>query len=205
MTLRPIFFDLETTGISIRSDKITEIGAYDLFNDTSFESFVCPGIPIPKESTAINGITDAMVENAPSFSEVASQFLQFCQGDVLLIAHNGLFFDFPFLYFELKRVGLKYPDHWYGLDSLVWARKYRKDLPRHSLQYLRQIFHIPENNAHRAMDDTKILSHLFSLMTDDLTCEEIIDRGDGKPISEILKNIQEGQEKKEATPTLFSL
>lgn len=203
--LRPIFFDLETTGITIRSDRITEIGAFDPWHDKHFQSFVNPKIPIPKESSAINGITDDMVSQAPTLEKVLDDFFTFCEGEILLIAHNGNFFDFPFLHNEVRRIGMKLPDHWHGLDSLIWARKYRKDLPRHSLQYLRQIFHIPENRAHRALDDCKTLANLFSLMTDDLTIEEIIERGDGRKLSEILKETTDSQTTTKSDPTLFAL
>lgn len=201
--MRPIFFDLETTGISPRTDRIIEIGAYDPLQNKYFQSFVHPGQPIPKESTAINGITDEMVQDAPSIQHVAKDFLDFCSGKVLLIAHNGNSFDFPFFHYELKRAGLSYPDHWHCLDTLLWARKYRKDLPKHSLQYLRGLFSIPENTAHRAVDDTKVLAQLFALMVDDLSIDEIMERGAARPVVDLVKGLLPISSDQQ--PTLFSL
>ena len=161
--------------------------------DKCFECFVSPGISIPQEATAIHGITDDMVQSAPSFHTVMKEFTQFCDGNVILVAHNGAFFDFVFLYHECRRAQVSLPDHWQGLDSLIWARKYRKDLPKHSLQYLRQIYHIQENKAHRALDDAKMLAMIFSLMTDDLSYEEIFNRGEGKKILEYIKEARDGR------------
>ena len=176
---RPIFFDLETTGTRPDADRIVEIAAFDLFQNKTFQVFVNPGIPIPKEAANIHGITDDMVKDAPSFAIAGAKFIEFCSGRVLLIAHNGELFDVPFLRAECKRHKVSFPAGWSLVDSLKWARKYRRDLPRHSLQYLREVFKIPPNRAHRALDDVMILHQVFSLMTDDLTPEEILVCGNG--------------------------
>ena len=203
MPLRPIFFDLETTGVQCAQDRIVEIAAYDPWKEKKFHMLVFPGMKIPKDAMAIHGITDEMVANAPPFEVVCEQFLQFCAGDVLLIAHNGEFFDFPFLAYEFQRAKKEIPYEWFGLDSLKWARKYRTDLPRHSLQYLRQIFDLAENKAHRALDDTYILWAVFSLMCDDLTCEEMIERGEGGRFQELIKASLKSMNKQSRERQLF--
>ena len=175
---RPIFFDLETTGTRPDVDRIVEIAAFDPVRDRSFQRLVHPGIPIPGESSAINHITDTMVASAPRFAEAGAEFIEFCSGDIYLVAHNGEQFDLPFLRAECKRNKLSLPKSWGIIDTLKWARKYRKDLPRHSLQYLRESFGIPPNQAHRALDDVLILHRVFTLLTDDLTVEEVADRAD---------------------------
>jgi len=175
---RPIFFDLETTGTRPDVDRIVEIAAFDPVRDRSFQRLVHPGIPIPGESSAINHITDTMVASAPLFAEAGAEFIEFCSGDIYLVAHNGEQFDLPFLRAECKRNKLSLPKSWGIIDTLKWARKYRKDLPRHSLQYLRESFGIPPNQAHRALDDVLILHRVFTLLTDDLTVEEVADRAD---------------------------
>lgn len=171
--LRPIYYDTETTGVRAEKDRIIEIAAYDPERDRNFEMLVNPGSPIPKEATAIHGITDQMVENAPSFSVAGEAFIEFCASDCVLIAHNNDAFDKHFLFHEGRRHALCWPD-WPMVDSLKWARKYRPDLPRHSLQFLRQIYGIPENNAHRALDDVIVLHQIFSIMIDDLPLETVI-------------------------------
>lgn len=183
---RPIYFDLETTGIFHEKDRIVEIAAFDPVRNLSFQRLVHPGVVIPDEVIKIHGISNEMVSNQPSFAEVGKEFIDFCSGSVMLVAHNGELFDLKFLTAECKRHKLSFPLGWAFVDSLKWARKYRKDLPKHSLQYLRELFCVQKNNAHRALDDTIVLYKVFSLLTDDLTCEEILERGEG--IVELGKN-----------------
>lgn len=203
MALRPIFFDLETTGIHASHDRIVEIAAYDPWKEKTFQTLVFPRMRIPQEAVAIHGISDEMVADAPPFENVSEQFVHFCDGDVVLIAHNGEMFDFPFLASEFLRAKRNIPNDWFGFDTLKWARKYRKDLPRHSLQYLRQFFHIPENRAHRALDDTQVLWSVFSLMCDDLSCEEILERGEGGRFLDLVKNSVKSATKQTYERALF--
>ena len=172
MSTRPIFYDTETTGIQVTKDFIVEIAAFDPVNNTTFEELVNPGYPIPEDASRIHHITDDMVKDKPNFATVGEAFLEFCKGDVILIAHNNDSFDQPLLENECKRHNLEMADLNF-LDSLKWARRYRPDLPKHTLQYLRQIYDIEENNAHRALDDVIILHKVFKGMTGDLTIEQV--------------------------------
>ena len=174
MAKRPIFYDTETTGVRPDKDFIIEIAAFDAASQTTFESLINPSTPIPKEASMIHNITDDMVKNAPSFKEVGQQFLDFCKGEVVLIAHNNDAFDRLFIESECQRHHLPLPNYAY-IDSLKFARKYRPDLPRHSLQHLREYYRIPSNQAHRALDDVIILEKIFSKMIDDLSIEIILD------------------------------
>lgn len=169
---RPIYYDTETTGIRTDKDRIIEIAAYDPVLNRTFERLINPGCPIPAEATAIHKISDAMVAEAPDFKTVASEFVEFCHGDIVLIAHNNDSFDMPMIRSEFMRHSVELPA-WTFLDSLKWARRYRQDLPRHSLQFLREIYRIPANNAHRALDDVIVLENVFRLMIDDLTIEQV--------------------------------
>ncbi len=173
MAKRAIYYDTETTGVKSDSDKIIELAAYDAVKDTSFVSLINPEMPIPPEATKVHNITDDMVNDAPTFKEVGQKFSEFCEGDVVLIAHNNDAFDKPFLETEYARAGLQIPS-WSYIDSLKWARRYRPDLPRHSLQHLREVFGFAANNAHRALDDVIILKQVFEMMIDDLSMESII-------------------------------
>lgn len=172
MALRPIFYDTETTGVKADRDRIIEIAAYDPILNRSFERLVNPGCPIPPDATAIHHITDEMVASSPNFAAIGAEFAEFCSGEVVLIAHNNDNFDILFLKQEFSRHSLAMPE-WKFLDSLKWARRYRPDLPRHTLQFLREIYQIPANNAHRALDDVIVLHQVFSFLTDDLTMEEV--------------------------------
>lgn len=171
MAYRAIFYDTETTGVKAERDRIIEIAAYDPERDRSFEKLINPQCPIPPEASAVHHITDAMVADAPPFSEILPEFVDFCDGDVVLIAHNNDGFDIHFLRHEFKRCEKELPD-WKFFDTLKWARRYRPDLPRHSLQFLREIYGIEENNAHRALEDVKVLYQIYCKMIDDLTIDQ---------------------------------
>jgi DNA polymerase III subunit epsilon len=172
MAYRPIFYDTETTGIKPDRDKIIEIAAYDPVKEVSFCKLINPQCPIPEEAQKIHKISDEMVKDAPFFGEVAKEFITFCEGEVVLIAHNNDAFDKPFLECEFKNSGLAFPN-WRFLDSLKWARKYRTDLPRHALQFLREVYGFEQNQAHRALDDVITLHRVFMAMVDDLSFETI--------------------------------
>ncbi len=204
MNLRPIFYDTETTGLKPGKDRLIELAAYDPARDQKFCTLINPELPIPPESIAICNITDEMVKDAPLIRSALDSFIEFCSGDVVLIAHNNDAFDKPFLEAEMERASLKMPS-WLFLDSLKWARKYRSDLPRHALQFLREAYGIEANQAHRALDDVIVLHQIFSKMVDDLTMKTILDllsktsqivrmpfgKHAGKPLSEIPKDYVE--------------
>lgn len=170
--MRAIYYDTETTGISPERDRIVEIACFDPEQNRTFEMFVNPGMPIPAEATAIHNISNEMVADAPTFAEVGKMMIEFCEGDVVLIAHNNDAFDVHFLRNEFARNNVEMPQ-WKFLDTLKWARRYRPDLPRHSLQFLREMYDIPKNNAHRALDDVVVMHQVFSYLIDDLSISDV--------------------------------
>lgn len=174
MTKRFIYYDTETTGINTKEDRIVEIAAFDALNKTSFSFLVNPSMSIPPSASAVHHITDEMVKDAPTFDVIGEKFTEFVGSDAILIAHNNDGFDQPLLQSEYARHNLEFPDALF-LDSLKFARKYRPDLPKHTLQHLRQLYGFPENNAHRALDDVIVLEQVFSTMIDDLTPEQVYD------------------------------
>ncbi len=174
MARRPIYYDTETTGVRPDKDRIIEIAAYDPVQERTFESLINPGCPIPPEASAIHKITDEMVKDAPTPAEAFKEFTAFCSEETVLIAHNNDAFDKPFLENEFRRNEVVLPPCPY-IDSLKFSRKYRPDLPRHSLQHLREYHGIAANNAHRALDDVIVLHKVFSLMIDDLSMETILE------------------------------
>lgn len=173
MHRRPIFYDTETTGTRPGRDRIIEIAAFDPNQDKRFSTFVNPECPIPPDATAISNITDEMVQEAPLIREALLAFSQFCPSDAILIAHNNEAFDQLFLEAEFQRANLSLPS-WIFFDTLKWSRKYRSDLPRHSLQHLRGVYGVEANQAHRALDDALVLHQIFSRMVDDLPWETIL-------------------------------
>lgn len=103
------FFDLETTGLNISKDKIIEIGILKIHSDQTEERYIKrinPGIPIPAESQAIHGISDADVKDCPTFEKVAREIKTFI-GDADLAGYNSNKFDIPFLLEEFLRLGIE--------------------------------------------------------------------------------------------------
>jgi DNA polymerase-3 subunit epsilon len=100
-------FDLETTGTNVGKDRIVEICILKVNPDASRESKtwkVNPEMPIPKESSAIHGIYDEDVVNAPTFKDIASKILEMISGSDLG-GFNSNRFDVPLLAEELLRAG----------------------------------------------------------------------------------------------------
>lgn len=100
-----IFFDLETTGINIANDRIVEISylKVDLKgNETSRTMIINPGIPIPPESTAVHGIKDEDVRDAPAFASIAKNLAKEFEG-CDLAGYNSNKFDIPLLAEEFLR------------------------------------------------------------------------------------------------------
>lgn len=106
---RPIaFFDLETTGIDSAKDRIVEIAVVKLMTDGQRISWVRkinPEMPIPAESSAIHGIYDDDVKDAPAFKHVAHELKQFLQ-NCDLGGYNSNKFDIPVLAEEFLRAGI---------------------------------------------------------------------------------------------------
>lgn len=100
-----IFFDLETTGINIVSDRIVEISYLKIYPNGEEETntyLVNPTIPIPEKSTAIHGIRDEDVKDAPTFKELAKTLANILEGSDLA-GYNSNKFDIPLLAEELLR------------------------------------------------------------------------------------------------------
>lgn len=100
-----VFFDLETTGINIGTDRIVEISYYKVYPNGNAEGKtlrVNPGMPIPAEASAVHGITDEDVKDCPRFAEIAPEIAQVI-ADSDLAGYNSNSFDVPLLAEELLR------------------------------------------------------------------------------------------------------
>lgn len=106
---RPIiFFDLETTGVDTARDRIVEISMIKIMPDgeeITRTRRLNPGMPIPAEATAVHGITDEDVKDAPTFSQVARSLEQFIRG-CDFGGFNSNRFDLPVLVEEFLRAGV---------------------------------------------------------------------------------------------------
>jgi DNA polymerase-3 subunit epsilon len=155
-----VFLDIETTGTSADSDKITEIGAL-VYEDgvlvKTFSKLVNPGIEIPAFITKITGITNQMVIGKPAFEEISDELFEFLDG-AIFVAHN-VGFDYGFIRNEFKRVGMEYSsDHF---CTVQLSRHLYPDFPRHSLDEVMYRMGITCNARHRAFDDAEVILKFY--------------------------------------------
>jgi DNA polymerase III subunit epsilon len=157
--------DLETTGGSPATCRITEVGALRLRGGEclgTFETLVNPGVPIPPEITYLTGITETMVLPAPPIEEVLPAFLEFAQGAVL-VGHN-LRFDVSFLDAALIAAGYPRLGH-RTVDTCSLARRLvRDEVPNCRLGTLAAQLRLPHRPTHRAFDDAAATADLFHLL-----------------------------------------
>lgn len=160
-----IVFDLETTGISPKWDEVIEISAVKVKNgqvEAEFTSLVHPGRKIPRGASAVNGITDAMVADAPPFEMVLGKFLEFV-GDGVLVGHNIHSFDMKFLWRDTEKYYGQVIHNDY-VDTLLVARKHLSQLSHHRLTDLAEYYHISSKGAHRALNDCRMNQQVYECM-----------------------------------------
>lgn len=158
-----IAFDLETTGLSPVQNEIIEIGALKVRNgkvQERFMEFVRPKKKISPVIANLTGITNDMVAHARECSQVLSDFLDFCEEDIL-IGHNVLF-DYSFVKKSAAAAGYQFDKT--GIDTLKIARKVHKDLKSKSLGVLCDFYNIDNKAAHRAYHDALATAKLYQTL-----------------------------------------
>ena len=160
-----VAFDLETTGLSPKTDKIIEIGAVVMKNGreiSRYQTFVDPHQKLLKETTDLTGITDEMLKGAPSIRQVLPEFLEFV-GDRVLVAHNADF-DTAFIREACRKLGYDYT--FTSADTLVLSQNLMTKLSRHKLNIVAAALSLPEFNHHRAADDAVTCGLIFAKFMD---------------------------------------
>lgn len=160
-----VVLDTETTGLSVRDNKLIEISAARLRGREvvdRFETFVHPGMLIPQEITALTGITNADVAHAPSAEEAVAELERFVQGSPV-IAHNATF-DRSFV--EAVKGGSRVSDIW--IDSLALSRIALPRLASHKLATMAELFGCAAV-SHRASDDVDALCGVWRILLCALT------------------------------------
>jgi DNA polymerase III epsilon subunit family exonuclease len=156
-----VAFDVETTGLHAICDHIVEVGAvrfgFGGLGET-FESLVNPGVPIPRDATALHGITDGDVAGAPPFADVCPDLIRFL-GEGIVVAHNAPF-DASFLLSECDRAGVPAPPL-LALDSCALARAAFPALASYSLDSLVGALSLGRSRGHRALPDAIAAADLF--------------------------------------------
>ena len=162
-----VAFDLETTGLYARRDKIIEIGAVRMKDGVEidrFQTFVDPEQPLEKRTTDLTGITDDMLRGAPKIDAVLPKFLDFVGGSVL-VAHNADF-DTTFIRWACQKQGVAYDLT--SVDTLTISQNLLTDLSKFTLDTVAKHFGLEDFNHHRAGDDAlicgKIMGKLIPLL-----------------------------------------
>ena len=156
-----VAFDVETTGLEPRLDKIVEIGAVKFDNQgiiARFSTLIDPGIPMPIEAGRVNNISDEMLKGKPHLNEVLPDFLHFIRG-AALAAHNAPF-DCGFINTALK-TALRTPISNPIVDTLTLSRESFPGLRSYALQNLAAALGINAQDAHRAEDDARLCMEIF--------------------------------------------
>ena len=157
--------DLETTGFSFRTEKITEIGIMKIKNGEVLDEFSCfvnPEKPIPQRVVEVTNITDDMVKDAETIEQVFPKMLDFI-GDSILVAHNADF-DIGFLKYNAKELGYTL-DNTY-LDTLRLSKELFPDFKKYKLGIIAENLGIKVEVAHRALDDVDTTVKVFNVMID---------------------------------------
>ena len=170
-----VVFDLETTGLSAGSDRITEIGAVKVKKGEIvdvFNTFVNPGRHIPEKITQLTSITDAMVKDAPDEGEALKLWEQFCPPDAVLVAHNA---DFDCSFMSAAYARQQKPFRNTYIDTVTISRSLYKELKNHKLDTVAEHLKVGEFHHHRACDDAETLAKIFLRMMQDMRDRNHID------------------------------
>lgn len=161
-----VFFDLETTGINVATDRIVEISYLKIFPNGTEESKtyrVNPTMPIPPKTTEIHGIKDEDVKDAPKFSELAKNIAKVLEGSDIA-GYNSNKFDIPLLAEEMLRA---------GIDIDLKKRKFvdvqvifLKKEPRTLSAALKYYCNKDLDNAHSAEADTRATYEILKAQLD---------------------------------------
>lgn len=157
--------DLETTGFSAVTEKITEVGIMKIKQGEVIDKFSCfvnPEKHIPQRVTEVTNITDDMVKDAETIEKVFPKILEFIEGSVL-VAHNAPF-DMGFLKQNAKRLGHEF-DYTY-LDTLSLAKDLFPNYKKYQLGKIAENLGIKVEVAHRALDDVDTTVKVFNVMID---------------------------------------
>ncbi len=156
-----IVFDVETTGLSYKKDRLTEIGAVRMRGMQIVETFhtmVNPERPIPQKIVELTGITEDQVKDAPRELEAIQKFQAFCGEDPVLAAHNAKF-DTSFICEACARHGVTFS--FATLDTLVLCQRMLPNMYRHKLDGVARTLKLGKFDHHRATDDAQMLAKIY--------------------------------------------
>jgi len=164
--------DLETTGFSPVTDKITEIGIMKVQNGEVIDQFSCfvnPEKPIPQRVVEVTNITDDMVKDAETIDKVFPKMMEFL-GDSVIVAHNAGF-DVGYLKHNAKVLGYEF-DYTY-IDTLSLAKDLFPNFKKYKLGKIADELGIKVEVAHRALDDVDTTVKVFNVMIQKLKDKDV--------------------------------
>ena len=173
-----ICLDVEATGLSVEKDEIVELAVvkftYDEILET-YETLVNPGMEIPQESIDVHHISNEMVKGKPTIDQVLPEAFHLI-GKHIIVGHN-IGYDLAMLMQAAKKRSIPCPiELERSIDTLRLARLYAGS-PTNSLEVLREHFNIPEEGAHRAMNDVIVNIQVFKYLAIDFkTTKEVLTR-----------------------------
>jgi len=156
-----IIFDVETTGLNLTADRLTEIGAVKLKNLQVVDSFntkVNPNMHIPEKITELTGISDADVADAPQEDEAIRKFMEFCGESPVLAAHNANF-DTTFINEACRRSGIEFDYNW--IDTLILCQAMLPEMGRYKLNLVAKNLKLGKFDHHHASDDALMLAKIY--------------------------------------------
>jgi len=164
-----VAFDTETTGLSPVSSRLVEISGvkFKLGVDAAevFSSLINPQCYIPREATRVHGITNEMVESAPTVKEVVPNFFSWINvRNTVLLAHNASF-DLGFLRVAANALQSPLPNK-YVIDTLRLSRKLVSDVPNHQLATIVRHLGLPSGGYHRALADSYHVRNLLARLVE---------------------------------------
>lgn len=160
-----VVFDIETTGLSKKHNKIIEIGAVKVKDGEvvdTFSEFINPGVPIPYQIEQLTSINDDMVKDAPMFDVIVPRFVEFC-GDDIVVAHNASF-DTGFVRMNAEELGLKFDNT--VLDTMTLSHILLPELGKFTLDRVCKELKVVNAHHHRAIDDSEATAKVFFKLLD---------------------------------------
>lgn len=170
--LPAVIVDIETTGGNVIHDRITEIGIVEVTDSglNEWSTLINPRMKIPGMIQRLTGITDAMVEDAPYFEQVAKEILLRLQGKTF-IAHN-VRFDYGFIRNEFSRLAFRFKAPL--LCTVKLSRALYPDREGHSLEKIILRHQIMVQNRHRALDDARATFKFIQIAEAENTGEQVL-------------------------------
>ena len=156
-----VCFDIETTGLKVTQEAITEIGAVRLRNGEiveTFQTFVDPERRLTPEIIGLTGITDDMLRGAPKLKDALTAFLAFA-GNAPLAAHNAEF-DISFIRAGCQKCGIPFEPTY--IDTLILAQNLLPGLGKYKLDIVADHLQLPQFNHHRASDDAVPVAQMLT-------------------------------------------